>query len=403
MHKSIPVGTNVFVFVVCGASEHIETLHFSIAALKRYSKYPIWVVTDSARNKIPIKADIVLQRETPSWMNDHQASIYLKTSLHRQLPAGNCYCYLDSDVIALNSEVDNVFKQKKGLIAFAPDHSRMSKFSPYAVKCGCLEQNQEEWCEIHALIDKEEPERKITDSLQLKKQQLLRGQLELIKHNKLWLISFLVRYILSRRYVNFSKLDFVFDKKKAAWVDENEVPVMFELAKPTIAAIEQKTSWRWNSIKRRWRSPSGRDVHNLHCGHLQEKIKNKFGIEVASQNWQHWNGGVFVFDDGSHEFLEAWHQKTMQIFGDSEWRTRDQGTLIATAWGFGFQHMPLISKKYNFITDPSNPGLMVSRDGKSITDDAFSTEYSPSFVHVFHGFGNKNWTIWNWIEQQLST
>jgi hypothetical protein len=102
-------------------------------------------------------------------MNDHQASIYLKTSLHRQLPAGNCYCYLDSDVIALNSEVDNVFKQKKGLIAFAPDHSRMSKFSPYAVKCGCLEQNQEEWCEIHALIDKEEPERKITDSLQLKK------------------------------------------------------------------------------------------------------------------------------------------------------------------------------------------------------------------------------------------
>lgn len=394
-------GANVFVFVVCGGREHIETLHVSIAALKRHTQYPIWVVTDSARNKAPIVADYVLQRETPQWMDDHQASIYLKTSLHRHLPPGNSYCYLDSDVIALNSEVESIFQEKKNIIAFAPDHSRMPWFSPYAIRCGCLEQNRQEWNEIHSLVEELEPDRKVTDAGLLKKQQILRNQLELIKANKLVLFQFLLHYFVSAREVRFRMLDFVFDKNKSAWLDETGAVVMYEVRKETIGTIEQKTNWRWNAFKRRWVSPTGRDVHNLRCRHLKEKINSKFGIPVSADNWQHWNGGVFVFDKDSHAFMDSWHNKTIEIFGDPQWRTRDQGTLIATAWEYGLQHMPLISKKYNFITDPSNPRLMISPDGKAITDEAFVTQYIPSFVHVFHGFGDKNWLIWNWIEQQL--
>jgi hypothetical protein len=54
-------------------------------------------------------------------------------------------------------------------------------------------------------------------------------------------------------------------------------------------------------------------------------------------DWQHWNGGVFLFDDSSVEFLSSWHEKTvMRIFDLPNWKTRDQGTLIATGMGSRF-------------------------------------------------------------------
>jgi hypothetical protein len=122
---------------------------------------------------------------------------------------------------------------------------------------------------------------------------------------------------------------------------------------------------------------------------------------VNNKNWQHWNGGVFLFDDSSNLFLDAWHNKTMQIFKLSNWKVRDQGTLIATAWEFGLANHPTLSKKFNFIADYNNNGVQINTKTKHITDDGFITSYQPAFVHVYHNWGNKSWPIWQWIESNL--
>jgi len=49
-----------FVFVVCGAREHIDTLHFSIKALQQFSKKTIYVITDVSRNETPILYDNII-------------------------------------------------------------------------------------------------------------------------------------------------------------------------------------------------------------------------------------------------------------------------------------------------------------------------------------------------------
>ena len=100
---------NTFVFVVCGGRDHVETLHFSLAALKHFSQAGVVVVTDSSRNEIPVNHDTVIDIQTPEHFNHHQASIYLKTGLHKFLPTGNTYCYLDTDVIACSADADTIF------------------------------------------------------------------------------------------------------------------------------------------------------------------------------------------------------------------------------------------------------------------------------------------------------
>ena len=80
---------NIFVFVVCGNREHIDTLHFSLDALKRFSKNKIVIVTDSSRNEVPVNHSEIFDVETPNEFTHHQASIFLKTSLHKFLPVKN--------------------------------------------------------------------------------------------------------------------------------------------------------------------------------------------------------------------------------------------------------------------------------------------------------------------------
>jgi hypothetical protein len=46
---------NKFVFVVCGGSEHIEELNFSLKFLRKYSKNEIIVLSDLKRNEIKIR------------------------------------------------------------------------------------------------------------------------------------------------------------------------------------------------------------------------------------------------------------------------------------------------------------------------------------------------------------
>lgn len=388
------MGANKFVFVVCGGREHIETLHYSLQFLKKFSANEILVVTDAARNEVPVLHDNVIQVDTPKDFNHHQASIYLKVGLNKFVPAGYNYCYLDTDIIALNSECDEVFNHKQGPITFAPDHCKMPKFSPSAVKCDCLVNNKKDIAELEALMAQYDPARKEKDPVMEQKKMALIRKFEVMKQDKLAYLWLSIRFITT---INKFKLDddTFYDRKKKVWHDA-EGRIIITPAESMVKDIEKVSHWRWSYVKRKWYGQDGKDVYDLECHHLPEYIKDTFGIEVKDKNFQHWNGGVFLFDDSSADFLNAWFDKTMHIFTLPQWTTRDQGTLIATVWEFGLQHNPTLSKKFNFIADYNNHRLMMDDDG-NFSDDALKMKIRPALVHVYHNYGKKGWDIWDHI------
>src|SRR5438046_4457629 len=107
-----------FVYVVCGAAAHIRTLHRSLEYLRPRTANQIVVVTDSRRNESTIEHDAIVDVATPLELDHHQASIFLKTSLHRLLPAGVEYAYLDSDVLAVGDAADTIFEHRYGPATF---------------------------------------------------------------------------------------------------------------------------------------------------------------------------------------------------------------------------------------------------------------------------------------------
>jgi hypothetical protein len=90
-----------------------------------------------ARNDAQLDHDQIINVEPPPGMTDRQAGIFLKTGLAGILGDAETYCYLDSDVIAVSPDVDDIFSQGPGPIAFAADHASIDMFSRYAVRCFC--------------------------------------------------------------------------------------------------------------------------------------------------------------------------------------------------------------------------------------------------------------------------
>ncbi|MDP6909843.1 MAG: hypothetical protein QF371_10070, partial [Flavobacteriales bacterium] len=316
-----------FVFVVCGAQEHIDTLHFSLRYIQKYSKNKILVLTDSTRNEIPVIHTDIVDVRTPIELDNHQASIYLKTGIHRHLPEGEQYCYLDTDILAISEDVDNIFHEFLPPIRFAPDHCKVNKFSPYAVNCKCMTDKTDARKVLQRALDAYA----VTGTPALKKKAQLQKHFDKLKSDLPLKGYTALRYALSRKKFRLNK-EFWFDKKARVWYDNTDMPVIFEA---DTKRIEKETGLRYNRWKRTWVDADGADVWLDDCDHLIERIKDKFGITVGDRKWQHWNGGVFLFNDQSHAFLDAWFEKTMDIFKDPNWKTRDQGTLIATAWEFG--------------------------------------------------------------------
>jgi hypothetical protein len=164
------------------------------------------------------------------------------------------------------------------------------------------------------------------------------------------------------------------------------------------------TGWTWLPDRETWLTPSGNDAYHLSCSHLAQFISKKFGVQITEPDWQHWNGGVFLFGDDSYNFLESWHQKTMSIFSDPIWRTRDQGTLIANVWHFGMQSSALLPKQYNFIIDRSgyqNGECLLATDRETHHEISPNPELDPLFVHIFTHFGDTNWDVWKWVAQRV--
>lgn len=383
-----------FVFVVCGSREHIDTLHFSLNFLKRFSEYPIYILTDQSRNEIPIQHDLLIDFQTPMEFNHHQASIFLKTGIYQFLPTGTKYCYLDTDVIAMSKEINSIFDHYVAPITFAPDHCKMNQFSPYAVQCTC----DAIYDDYSSRIEKElvdiDPLRNAT------KQSIIsnRKQLVLIyqKNN-----TFIKKIILGLKFFlslkKFKLSDGIyFDKKTKTWKDDHDEVFMHHFR---WRKVSKHAGLSWNRWKSYPQLPDGRSLWSKECIHLQQYIQNKFQVKISDPYFQHWNGGVFLFDEESHAFLKTWFESTMQIFSDSAWKTRDQGTLIKTVWQFGLEKHPTLSKKWNLIADFHNPFL--AWNGREVQLSEKET-FQPAFIHVYHHFGDENWPFWNELIEKIN-
>jgi hypothetical protein len=385
--------SGIFIFVACGADEHITTLNFALGHLRCFSGRPVIVITDSRRNTLTIEHDNVVDVQTPEALDHHQASIYLKTAAHRFVPVGHDYCYLDTDVLAVSDMCDGIFREVKEPVRFAPDHCRMPRFSAHAVNCNCAERWSSHGMTLQSALALHDRNQQLTDPEILGLGTRLKTQLALLDRSLLYKAGAAVRYLVSWRSFNFND-EFAFDKRQRVWRSKDGREVLFEV---NVKAIERETGFKYDRWSRQWTTCDGESIWKEECDHLREAILRKFGIRVKERDWQHWNGGVFLFNDQSHAFLESWHRKTMEVFNDPFWKTRDQGTLIATAWEFGLENHPVLDKKWNFLADFNNSRLQLRPETSEFTDDGWQTSTVPALVHIYHHFGDEDWPIWNWV------
>lgn len=388
---------NAFVFVVCGSREHIDALHYSLRALQKFSSNEILVVTDSARNEVAVRHDMVVDVTTPKSLSNHQASIYLKTSVYHYLPAGRTYCYLDTDVVALNEKVDEVFGHFIPPIIFAKDHCLMDRFSPSAIYCGCKEEFDTWGNDLKGLFNRYKDLSRVPENLEKKK--LLLQKFDEMKKNKISYALTSLRFWLAHERFQLDD-DTFYDKKSLIWHDKNFHPIIFEKdVGGAIEAIEETTPYRCNRENTKLWTRNGKNVFDCRCNHLQEQIEKAFAIRVTEPEWEHWNGGVFLFNELSHSFLDEWHNKTVHIFGLPEWKTRDQGTLIATAWQFGLQNHSTLPTRFNLIADYDHRHMNHLGDLRFAFEKNAEVE-EPDFIHVYHHWGDKNWGVWKAVEQK---
>jgi hypothetical protein len=416
----------MWLFVVCGAEEHIQTLNFSLRALKQRTRLPIRVITDMARNGATIEHDDVVDVPIDPRYNHHQASILLKTGLYRyvDLSPGNRYAYLDTDVVAVSPEVDRLFDHYTAPIAFCTDHCRMRQFSPTAVHG---EQHEKEWAlqkqvlalmseaeeasgpaahreSIRALLHDWEESRKLraTGGLWKKYQDLgrpvwlrpltklayrLAGHHIYHEPNGDWYAS---RALPPKLF--FARRGYRFDEASEKWYTlAGEAVWDTGLVRRT---VEAQTPVRWDAKRQRWSTPDGKNALGiLESDALRERIAEKFGVQVSEPDWQHWNGGVFLFDETSVPFLETWNTWTQAIFDDPAWKTRDQGTLIASVWAHGLQDHPTLPLEFNFLADYHHPTMRYLGQLRFQLQPE-KPPIAPCLLHIYHHWGDDRWAVW---------
>jgi hypothetical protein len=259
----------------------------------------------------------------------------------------------------------------------------MDSFSPSAINCGCAKR----FTEWHSKFfpAPENP---------LKKKALL-AKFDEKKKNKLGYAWVTLKFKLAKNKFKLDD-DSFYDKERALWHDKSGMPVIYE---KSVNDWKKEIEASANDQKRKptWK-PEDVNIIEGRCDHLKEQIKKTFSIEVTDPKWNHWNGGVFLFDDQSAGFLNAWHERTIYIFGQPEWKTRDQGTLIATVWESGLQDHPTLPIAYNFIAD-YNKKMDHLGDLRFKLEDVAET-IEPFFLHVFHHWNDKKWDVWQAVERR---
>ncbi len=389
---------NHFVFVVCGSREHTDTLNFGLKFLRHFSNARIHVLTDTSRNEARIDHDRIVDVKTPENLNHHQASIFLKTSLHRyvEMKPGDLYCYLDSDVIAVSPKVDEIFDLKPEPVLFARDHCPFEEFSPMAMSCNCQEEQETHNREFFAKINRYFPENIFTAGQANKDKQQLEAAFERMKENKLksWTQALLYgfkRYLLPVKTFRFA--GFRFNKIDRCWLNSKNEVIHFDFAYHSKRVKDLSGIWLDPKTKR-WYDAQNKDISPATpaCNHLSKHIRTKYGHNIPG-HWRHWNGGVFLFNQDSAAFLDYWHRITLEEFEDPASKTRDQGTLAVSAWHFGMQNMETLPVRFNFITEYQNPDTLWDAE-KGYSMNGFKASFDPVFLHVYHHWGDDSWDIW---------
>jgi len=436
-----------FVFVVCGGEPHLAELERALAHLRRYAEAPAIWVTD--RRRLPagaldrIAGVEVVDVETPDGLSDAQAAIHLKTSLPRHLPAGPLYAYLDSDVLAVREGVDQLFLYRLASATFAPDHCRMRYFSPYAVRCGCLTPERERRAaeldeRIRRLEAATHPEcrgtRRALEELfaELRRRRaqppdyLLRRRDNIARlleryrgHPNRLLAALLVRvaprfgirlavrlyrerdpeavvheFFLEESVVARRRLGCEWRPEERRYVDRAGRTVMMDVP----WHVERESDFRYLRESDLWVDADGEPVFHRGCDHLRQAIAHRFGVEIGDPDWQHWNGGVFLFDHEAALFFERWHEMTFALVDEPGWALRDQGTLIAAAWSLGLERQPTLPVEFNYLADYQKPGLALDPERGFTVDHR--TWVRPFLVHVYHHWGDRDWPIWRWLESR---
>jgi len=423
-----------FVCAVCGPAEEIETLNFSLQYLCHFAKSRIRVVTDLARNEAEIKHDDVIDHRTPAALSHRQAAILLKTGLHRILPMPGIYCYLDSDVVAVRSDIEEVFAHKRTSATFATEWVRLPQFSPYAIRCGCLSAREQElkkllairacileqrtriekkWKDLQGVIERFEvcpPELEVDRALlRYAVRHYWHGWEEAKKVGTSWKSYTEVRGGTLSQLV--AALGYNWNEFQQEGFDPSGRLIW---AEDTVRSVERVTRCKFDIITGRWIDSEGEIIdtaltntaeidqkidflYRQGCDHLRESIRALFEVDVADPLWRHWNSGVFVFDDQDSELLDLWHRFSISTFGSTEWESRDQGALIAAVWKLGLQRQGNLPIQFNFLADYNRTNLVFdSQRGFSFNGNEEFIQ--PSFVHVFHHFGDRSWPVWKWIE-----
>ena len=439
MHKK-------YVFVACGDAIHIQTLHFSIAMLRRWSTLDIIVVTDTRRNIIPVQHPYIIDMPVDAALSHHQAAIYLKTCLHRILPLDDCiYCYLDTDVVAIRAEVDTIFDYYTVPITFCTDHCKIKAFSPNAIHdvfYDALLQKQEHLSALYHRYAQEEVQQQAQAGLHFAKTQQLKADFNrrrplhaqpwrgpqaasiLLSKGIFWLLygwAWLSAWLRqqpaqhSQRLERLHRRIFKMPLNFALFLQEqgyyfSEMDQKWFLAAGKflyeenfiIKKIESTSPFRWDDAAQCWRDELGNNISVIESDKLLQLIRQKFDVDITNPDWRHWNGGVFLFDWRSADFMEQWHQWTMEIFADPKWKTRDQGTLIATTWKMELQQHPVLPMEYNFIADYYHPALHYK--GNLCFDIAYvQSNISPWFLHIYHHWGDASWPVWQDVARLHAT
>jgi len=387
---------NYFVFVVCGAKTHIDTLNLSLRFLRHFSRYPILVVTDTRRNEIPVEHDNIIHVNTPEEYDHHQASIYLKTGLHRFVPdiQNDTYCYLDSDIIAMSDSCNQIFNYKPEPIIFAQDHCSFWEFSPNAMNCNCISDFNSRKHEFEkAMFSYFEDFKPLNEKTyaELEKLNIIFNRFKKQPYKNLRL---LIKYLV-RRYLPVKNdiilAGFRFNKKNRCWYDTENNMISFDYRYHKSRLWKQQHVYFKNGLCFN-KSHELISPQTPHCEHLYEHIKSKFGINIPPF-WRHWNGGVFIFNKRSISFMEYWHNITIKEFGDIASRTRDQATLAVTVWKFKLENNKTLPLKFNFIAEYGNPDIRWSQE-KGYSFDNFKSIFQPYLIHIYHHWGDPNWDIW---------
>jgi hypothetical protein len=388
---------NYFVFVVCGGKEYINELNFSLKFLRHFSNYPILVLTDKTRNEIEIEHDNIIDARTPEKYANHQAHLFLETRLpHYVNPQDDdLFCYLDSDVIAIDPGINNIFEEFIPPVRFAPDHCTIDYFSAGVMNCNCRAEFELVEKQFH-FMQSYYPEYDKSDKEVCSDHEQLKKMFDKIKRNPFsdklsGLHYFWKRYFLKTAKINL-KDKFFFDKETKCWYNNSGQLIDYDHRYFT-NQLWEKHNIRYRN--NRWENSNGKALipKSPHCSHLRDYICKQYKIPISA-GWRHWNGGVFLFGKESVNFMNLWHRFTMQEFDKGEIKTYDdQGTLAVCAWHFGIQDMKPLSIKYNFITDFGNENVKYDKIS-GYTYNNFKTIFKPVFLHVYNQWDNENWNIW---------